>query len=173
LREVIDFYDRGGDEHDGIDPQMQPLGLSEGEKADLLAFLTALEGEPPSVDEPVLPRARVARGLSPRVQMRRGRAVLDAVSMALARPGPGIPPGVADDVDRLLRQAESTPDLLGVPEAPADAPFNEAIGELILELRRLSAADRSGSLTAAVRALGATRRRCDACHEQFRPDEAA
>lgn len=42
LRQVVDFYDRGGDVPQGLDPDMRPLGLTTEEKKDLLAFLEAL-----------------------------------------------------------------------------------------------------------------------------------
>ncbi len=48
LEEVIDFYDRGGESNPWLDPKMKPLGLTEGEKQDLLAFLRALTGEVPT-----------------------------------------------------------------------------------------------------------------------------
>jgi cytochrome c peroxidase len=46
LREVVDFYSRGGDfgdqnSHD-LDPDISPIGLSDEEKNDLVAFLTGL-----------------------------------------------------------------------------------------------------------------------------------
>ncbi len=47
LEEVIDFYDRGGEANPGLDAKMSPLGLTEQEKEDLLAFLRALTGEVP------------------------------------------------------------------------------------------------------------------------------
>ncbi len=46
LREVIDFYDRGGGADPNKDPALKPLGLSFEEKKDLVAFLGALSGEP-------------------------------------------------------------------------------------------------------------------------------
>ncbi len=45
LGEVVDFYNRGGFPHEGIDPRIQPLGLSEQEKADLVEFLESLTGD--------------------------------------------------------------------------------------------------------------------------------
>jgi hypothetical protein len=43
LRDVVDFYDRGGDFHNGItDSSIRPLGLSESEKADLVQFMLEL-----------------------------------------------------------------------------------------------------------------------------------
>ncbi len=39
LAEVIDFYDRGGDFFDNLDPEMRPLGLTVTEKVALLDFL--------------------------------------------------------------------------------------------------------------------------------------
>ncbi len=43
LRAVVDFFDRGGD-HPEADKRIQPLGLSERQKADLVAFLGSLTG---------------------------------------------------------------------------------------------------------------------------------
>lgn len=55
LAEVVDFYDAGG----GVGPNkgalLKPLGLTEAEKADLVAFLQSLTGEVPSVAAPELP----------------------------------------------------------------------------------------------------------------------
>jgi cytochrome c peroxidase len=39
LRDVIEFYDRGGNPNPWLDGGMRPLGLTEGEKADLVALL--------------------------------------------------------------------------------------------------------------------------------------
>ena len=44
LREVIDFYDRGGIPNELLSPLIRPLGLSERNKQDLEAFLNALTG---------------------------------------------------------------------------------------------------------------------------------
>jgi cytochrome c peroxidase len=47
LEAVVDFYDVGGGSADGgvKDPLLQPLGLTSQEKADLVTFLRALDGE--------------------------------------------------------------------------------------------------------------------------------
>ena len=46
LEGVIDLYDRGGEPNDWLDPLIgTPLGLTDDEKADLLAFLESLTGE--------------------------------------------------------------------------------------------------------------------------------
>ncbi|MDZ7754208.1 MAG: cytochrome c peroxidase [Gammaproteobacteria bacterium] len=45
LADVVDFYDRGGVPNPLLDPRIRPLGLSERERADLLAFLEALTGD--------------------------------------------------------------------------------------------------------------------------------
>ncbi|MEH7176941.1 cytochrome-c peroxidase [Neobacillus vireti] len=59
LEEVIDYYNRGGDNHPNksffMQKFMSPLGLTEQEKADLLAFLKTLGGEPPVFKKPELP----------------------------------------------------------------------------------------------------------------------
>ena len=44
LREVIDFYDRGGVPNELLSPLIRPLGLTEQEKRDLEALLHALTG---------------------------------------------------------------------------------------------------------------------------------
>ncbi len=45
LREVIEFYARGGIDNPGKDPLLQPLQLSPEEKQALEAFLRALTGD--------------------------------------------------------------------------------------------------------------------------------
>ena len=47
LEEVIDFYDRGGQPNPWLDEKMRPLGLTDQEREDLLAFLESLTGEVP------------------------------------------------------------------------------------------------------------------------------
>jgi cytochrome c peroxidase len=49
LREVVEFYNQGGFPHEGIDPRIQPLGLSKQEKDDLVEFLESLTGD--NIDE--------------------------------------------------------------------------------------------------------------------------
>ena len=44
LRAVLEFYDRGGVPNAGLDPRITPLGLSDKEFDDLLAFLQSLTG---------------------------------------------------------------------------------------------------------------------------------
>ena len=52
LREVVDFYDRGGGESPNKTPLLQPLALTAAEKQDLIAFLQAL-----SMDQALLVEA--------------------------------------------------------------------------------------------------------------------
>jgi cytochrome c peroxidase len=54
LEEVIRFYDRGGDEKESRSPLIRPLGLSEREIEDLVAFLGALT-DPVFVAPPEIP----------------------------------------------------------------------------------------------------------------------
>jgi len=52
LSQVVEFFDRGGDPH-GSYPgtnEISPLDLTDGEKADLVAFLKALDGPGPSAE---------------------------------------------------------------------------------------------------------------------------
>jgi len=53
LEEVVAFYNEGGGEDSNKDVLLKPLGLSEAEQADLLAFLLALSGEPLTTAEHV------------------------------------------------------------------------------------------------------------------------
>jgi len=63
LEEVIDFYNRGGVDEEGNTtsfPQnksklIKPLGLSDEEKEDLLAFLEAFSGDEIEIEKPKLP----------------------------------------------------------------------------------------------------------------------
>ena len=52
LEEVVEFYDAGGGVHPNKDPSLRPLGLSDAEKAQLVAFLEGLSGEPLEVETP-------------------------------------------------------------------------------------------------------------------------
>ena len=45
LREVIEWYNRGGEKNPYLDPRIQPLNLSDAEVEALVAFLHSLEGE--------------------------------------------------------------------------------------------------------------------------------
>lgn len=51
LADVVDFYNHGG----GEDSELEPLGLSEAQRQDLVSFLESLQGEQVRVEEPVLP----------------------------------------------------------------------------------------------------------------------
>ena len=56
LADVVELYDRGGIERPSRDPEIRPLGLSAGEKADLIAFLRTLDGKTEPAIVPELPR---------------------------------------------------------------------------------------------------------------------
>lgn len=63
LEEVVDFYDNGGMDEEGRttlfvenkSPLIKPLGLSDEEKEDLIAFLGAFSGDEILMDKPELP----------------------------------------------------------------------------------------------------------------------
>jgi cytochrome c peroxidase len=55
LEDVIDFKDKGGRPNTYLSPLMKPLGLAPEEKADLVAFLKALDGAPLKILLPKLP----------------------------------------------------------------------------------------------------------------------
>jgi cytochrome c peroxidase len=56
LAAVIDLYDRGGIDRPSRSELIKPLGLTAGEKADLIAFLKTLNEEPKPFVNPILPR---------------------------------------------------------------------------------------------------------------------
>jgi cytochrome c peroxidase len=47
LVEVVEYYDKGGSGEDVMPVELHPLGLSKGEKKNLVAFLEALSSETP------------------------------------------------------------------------------------------------------------------------------
>jgi cytochrome c peroxidase len=56
LDAVIALYDRGGVDRPSRADEIRPLGLSDADKSDLIAFLETLSGDPAPVSVPVLPR---------------------------------------------------------------------------------------------------------------------
>jgi len=56
LMDVVNIYNMGGIPNPNLDHDIKPLGLSEAEKADLVAFLKSLTGKPVIVKPPALPR---------------------------------------------------------------------------------------------------------------------
>ena len=58
LRDVVEFYNAGGGENEFAatkSPLIQPLGLSDAEVGDLVAFVESLSGDEILIDEPDLP----------------------------------------------------------------------------------------------------------------------
>ncbi len=55
LQAVVAHYDRGGDGTPGQDARVGPLGLSEAERADLVAFLRTLDDQPAPVHRSPMP----------------------------------------------------------------------------------------------------------------------
>ncbi len=55
LKEVMEHYNRGGDNKENLDPNIHPLNLSEQEMDDIVAFMQALTMPPKPFTLPVLP----------------------------------------------------------------------------------------------------------------------
>lgn len=55
LAEVVEWYDQGGHPNEWLSESIEPLGLSEQEKADLVEFMKALTGKFPAVETGRLP----------------------------------------------------------------------------------------------------------------------
>lgn len=52
LEDVVEFYNKGGEDKPGKSELIKPLNLTEGQKADLVAFLKALTGTTPQPEVP-------------------------------------------------------------------------------------------------------------------------
>ena len=63
LMAVVEHYDRGGTARPSLSGEMKPLGLTAQEKADLVAFMLTLTGEPEPVLLPALAVPAQAAGL--------------------------------------------------------------------------------------------------------------
>lgn len=55
LMDVVEHYNRGGDDRSNISPEIRPLNLSRQDKEDLVAFMQALSGRSVPVAIPTLP----------------------------------------------------------------------------------------------------------------------
>jgi cytochrome c peroxidase len=68
LEDVVAHYDKGGNANPYLDPEMKKLNLTAQEKADVVAFMKALTGEPPKLEEllPSLPPGPDGRTVDPR-----------------------------------------------------------------------------------------------------------
>ena len=66
LEEVVEHYDKGGNANPSLDKDMKPLSLTASEKADVVAFMKALDGEPRQVDLPKLPVGPDGKSPDPR-----------------------------------------------------------------------------------------------------------
>jgi cytochrome c peroxidase len=60
LMEVVEHYDRGGDDKSNLSKDIRPLNLTRAEKEDLVAFMMALNGRPAAVAVPQLPPSSTA-----------------------------------------------------------------------------------------------------------------
>jgi cytochrome c peroxidase len=56
VRDVIEYYNRGGNKNPWIDGRVKELKLTKQEVDDLVAFMDALNGDPVMVKEPKLPQ---------------------------------------------------------------------------------------------------------------------
>lgn len=56
LADVVEFYDRGGVKNPTLDVMIVPIGLTDDEQNDLIAFMEALTGSLPTIDRPALPK---------------------------------------------------------------------------------------------------------------------
>jgi len=55
LEEVVEFYNKGGEPNQWLDPKIKKLNLTDQEKKDLVAFMEACTGDFPKVERGRLP----------------------------------------------------------------------------------------------------------------------
>lgn len=72
LADVVEHYNRGGDDRGNVSKDVRPLNLSAQDKSDLVAFLGALTGRPLAVAVPVLPQSPTATAKAAPVRVARG-----------------------------------------------------------------------------------------------------
>ena len=65
LEAVVEYYNKGGNKNPTLDPEMKPLNLTDGEKADLVAFMKALTSPPVVVAHPTLPPGPDGKTIDP------------------------------------------------------------------------------------------------------------
>ncbi len=87
LEEVVEHYDKGGTPNPSLDKDMKKLNLTATEKADLVAFMKALDGEPIKVALPTLPPGADGKSPDPReaLNMPTAKAALNVLHPALTR----------------------------------------------------------------------------------------
>lgn len=66
LEKVVEYYDRGGNPNEALDPDMKKLNLTEQEKADVVAFLKALTSPETKFELPTLPAGPDGKAPDPR-----------------------------------------------------------------------------------------------------------
>jgi hypothetical protein len=160
LLDVVAFYDGGAVKHDGLDPAIRPLGLSDGEKDDLVAFLFALTGDRAAgaTESPGRRLLRV-RLVGPDGAPLAGTLV--AAEPAGARLGadvPAAPPAVVTDaegraqfafpasthvrltvaragVTELVPDCAESPELIAIPETQVALRIRAATGQVPRTLR--------------------------------------
>jgi cytochrome c peroxidase len=69
LESVVEFYDRGGNPNEALDPEMKKLNLTAQEKADVVAFMKALTSPEVKLELPTLPSGPDGKVPDPRVAL--------------------------------------------------------------------------------------------------------
>lgn len=128
LRDVVEFYDRGGDEPDERDFEMKPLKLTPAEKDGLVAFLESLTSPPQAVTVPVLPLAAAAPADAPPSPLSRAETRAREAEGALASLGASPTARCRADfsLDRLIRDYNAG-------KVPAALAYGTNSGQATLE----------------------------------------
>lgn len=155
LREVVEFYNRGGDDAQARDHLIQPLRLTDEEKESLVAFLRALSGPRAETAPPVLPAPEEpASAAEARARLGEEVARLDAYAKAGDWTGVAAQAEVlGEDAPRLARAAADE-------GRPVDGAALAAVERAAAGLSRAAAQASPAEASAAPRASldGAWRR---------------
>ncbi len=65
LEEVVEHYNKGGNPNPTLDKDIKKLNLTDQEKADVVAFMKALTGEPLKIVLPSLPKDKDGKAPNP------------------------------------------------------------------------------------------------------------
>jgi cytochrome c peroxidase len=106
LEEVVDHYDRGGDNVENLDEQMQKLSLTAQDKKDLVSFMHALTSPPQLVAIPQLPNRIKSMPRTALVEARKPVAAEPAAPAAATKRGDEPVSPSADQTNRAVASFE-------------------------------------------------------------------
>ncbi len=86
LEAVVEYYNKGGTRNPALDPEMTPLNLTDGEKADLVAFMKSLTSPDVVVALPTLPPGPDGKAIDPRSALNMSPATRSTAAVEALHP---------------------------------------------------------------------------------------